>query len=400
MTMLRAGRTGAPAGRRERPDAGRVPTEHPTVHRRPPPQASLTAADRAGREAALLWVQRMAGNEAAGAWLAEAPVAQRCGDHVEAGCSCADEPHAQRQPAGAAATAPDPAALELPAGSPYLGLPDPVLATLKRSFRDRLQGLPDTGRNLDNAFWSGTPRDLEQALQRLGTAGIELIVEIFHHSGAALWGHVLYMENVWSGTSRGFDFVPVDLRRLEGDLISPDNLCRDTPAGESEHIPRRCYRETVAGSHGTHWCVHEASSCNVHIDMHQTVKGKDPDGTCSYRWGLPLLAHWNDVFGFGPDESPFERVDRTRGYIDGLRREITALPDTDERRPGLMSDLAAASGRLDGIGRQARELAVRGELGEAEARDTIWPAVTDVIYDVARMNETLHPTPPAMPRAG
>jgi hypothetical protein len=130
------------------------------------------------------------------------------------------------------------------------------------------------------------------------------------------------------------------------------------------------------------------------------VKGKDPDGTCSYRWGLPLLAHWNDVFGFGPDESPFERVDRTRGYIDGLRREITALPDTDERRPGLMSDLAAASGRLDGIERQARDLAVRGELGEAEARDTIWPAVTDVIYDIVRMNETLYPAPPAMPRAG
>jgi hypothetical protein len=398
MTMLRAPRAQGPAARRERPDGGGRAAAAAPAHRRPALPASLVA-DGAGREAALLWVQRMAGNEAAGAWLAGEPLAQRCGDHVEAGCPCAGEAQAQRQPAGSAA-APDPAALELPPGSPYLGLPDPVLATLKRSFRDRLLGLPDTGRNLDNAFWAGTPRDLEQALQRLGTAGIELIVEIFHHSGAGLWGHVLYVENVWSGTSRGFDFVPVDLRRLEGDLVSPDNLCRDTPTGESEHVPRRCYRETVAGSHGTHWCVHEASSCNVHIDMHQTVKGKDPDGTCSYRWGLPLLAHWNDVFGFGPDESPFERVDRTRGYIDGLRREITALPDTDERRPGLLSDLAGAAGRLDAIERQARDLAVRGELGEAEARDTIWPAVTDVIYDVARMNEVLHPTPPAIPQAG
>jgi hypothetical protein len=45
------------------------------------------------------------------------------------------------------------------------------------------------------------------------------------------------------------------------------------------------------------------------------------------------------------------------------------------------------------IERQARELAVRGEPGEAEAQNTIWPAVTDVISDVVRMNETLHPMP-------
>ena len=376
----------------------------PEGARRPPVTVGPAAAGTEASGAGLLALQRLAGNRAVGVAL------QRCGAHVHSGCRCAELPVDEQGPArqplqrdrGRAVVQRDStdARFSLPIGSVYAAIPGPALRLLERSFRDRVEGRPGAGENLDNAFWGAPAPTLADALDRLGTAGIELLAEIHARSSAGAFSKIQYAQNFWSGSSRGFRFTTTERANLETDLRDDRRFCRDTPTGESEHRPSRCYREVVAGAHGIHYCLHESAGCGVHIDMHQTVAGKLDTGVCDYSWrSLPL--HWNDVFLFGPSLSPFELVDLDRARVDAVRDEIGALPASDPRKEALQRDHAALAARMERLAHDARRLAVRGEPGEIEAETSIRPEAVLVAGEVARLRGIIAPPrPPMQPRAG
>lgn len=349
--------------------------------------------------ASILALQRLSGNTAVGELIdrVSAPkvTIQCCRAERHAGCGCAmDETDqaastVQRDaPTAAVATPPT----DLIPGSPYSSLPAPVLDTLKRSFADRLARVAGSENNLDNAFWGGAAPTLDEALNRLGTAGIELIVEIFNRSGSGLWTKIQYVKNVWSGSSRGFNMVIVDIGGLETALRADVRFCRDSPTGESEHRPDRCYREIVQGSRGLHYCVHESAGCNVHIDLHQVVKrregGDNPE--CVYRWGIPLLQHWNDVFILGPDASVFEKIDYAGQQIRRLTTQA-AGPSGDAQS---LRDLQTAQSTLAGIRARARQLATQGAGGEASAESELGSQIDYLTQEIARIDMVLNPPDP------
>lgn len=316
---------------------------------------------------------------------------QRCGDHVSPGCACEGEQEeglAVRRVGDGPVQSTD--KYELAQGSPYAGLPSTVLDLLRTSYRDREEGKADSEHNLDNAYWGGHPENFGVVLDRLGTAGIELVREIADRSGSAFLSKVRYVKHLWSGTSRGFEFVTSDLAGLEA--MAATTFCRDTPTGESEHRPARCYREMVSGSHGVHWVLHE-SGTSVHIDLHQTVKKKDPDGTCAYSyWSLP--AHWTDVFLGLPDESPFEKFDRVDRKLTELRRQLTTMPQGDEDVARSVAELPELQARMDTVRTRARELAVQGAPGEESAQTDLMPQIWDLLDRVYRIDFRINPPAP------
>jgi hypothetical protein len=341
-----------------------------------------------------LSLQRSAGNRATTQVLLDL---QRCGGERHAGCDCVSE--SSESPVPASVQRDQPAAggaaakFDLPSGSAFNGFGAGLLDILRRSFRDRVEGGSGAEKNLDNAFWAGTPKDFEQALVRLGTAGANLLQEIWDRSGSSLFKSLKYIQNLWSGTSRGFKFVTLDIPGLEKDLIGHSSFCRDTPTGESEHKPSRCYRELVAGAHGLHYCLHETGGCEIHIDMHQTVKKKDDDGTCAYSW-RSLPKHWGEVFLGFSGESPFEKVDRTKAKIESLRKQVEKMPLSDSRVPNALKALASMEPKIQATETKARDLAVKGEAGEREAQGSIMPTVTAILDEAINLDLTLNPPLP------
>jgi hypothetical protein len=368
------------------------------------PLAVSDPGDRDEREASAVAARVVAGHPAELASTAprsrapqgdRAVAVQRCGDHVSPGCACADELESlmvHRSPDGDANGPAQPAdKYELPPGSPYAGLGGPLLDLLRTSYRDREDGKANSERNVDNAYWGGHPENFGVVLDRLGTAGIELVREIADRSGPAFMAKVRYVKNLWSGTSRGFEFVTNDLAGLEA--LAAATFCRDTPTGESEHKPARCYREMVSGSHGVHWVLHESAGTSVHIDLHQTVKKKDPDGTCAYSyWSLP--AHWSDVFLNLQDESPFEKFDRVDHKLAQLRAQLATMPPDDENVVRSMAELPEIQARMDVVRTRARELAARGAPGEESARTDLMPQIWDLLDRVYRIDFRINPPTP------
>jgi hypothetical protein len=186
---------------------------------------------------------------------------------------------------------------------------------------------------------------------------------VLRPAGKTLWAHVLHIKNAWSGTSRGFKFEVDDVSAFEADLHA-SALCKDTPTGKSEHTDMTvCYREMVAGAHGLHACL-GPTQCELHIDLHQTVKGKDDDGTCSYSW-LSWPRHASDVFLGNVDESPLEKLDRLQMAARWLDQHVG---DADRNKEQLAKRWADLKPRIEQIAATGRTYAVHGEIGENSIR--------------------------------
>ncbi|AUX45988.1 hypothetical protein SOCE26_074910 [Sorangium cellulosum] len=240
--------------------------------------------------------------------------------------------------------------LDAGAGPCVAGLEAPLREALERSLADRLAGRPGAELNLDNAFWGApAPRDLGEALTRLGPTGVNVVVRVFERirdidPALGLWGQIRYLRNVWHGGSAGFKVVyaePAAMReRLDGHLSGPDGrrLVRDTVLGAIEHQRGTLLRslrshmapilrggeprdaDTWREVHRTdqeavHLCVgkHEPRPPeldDIHLDWRSPVVGVN-EATLRCRYGLVVsLVHWAQArFGLGKPAFPFQDID-------------------------------------------------------------------------------------------
>jgi LysM domain len=208
-------------------------------------------------------------------------------------------------PPSASSAPPAERTCDLAPTSPFASWPAGLLETICRSYKAHTS----SNRYLDNAFWGGIPSSFEDAITRLGVPVQNNALKWVYTRAAAiagLWPFIRFIHNLWSGDSHGFAFTCTDKVRLRAFLDSSPSLCRDIPLMMSDHQaagPAQCWREVVNGTAGLHICVPKddaadqgtvAGESSIHIDPHQTVKGKDPDGTCSYS-AAGTLDHARDV---------------------------------------------------------------------------------------------------------
>ncbi len=302
-------------------------------------------------------------------------------------------------------------------GSPYAGLPPELLDTLRISFVERT----DANRNLDNAFWAGPTTSFEEALNRIATLDIATLVEVYQRAKAAgIWTYIHSIRNIWSGTSRGFEFNSPFVNELSAALQQSEHFCKDTMIGEALHAGS-CWRETVDGTPGLHVCL-SSGVPGIHIDMHQTILGTitgvNPLGlnpfnnepllmprTCFYD-PRSVLEHWNDLSGSG-DESIFARIGRERATINNLRSEYSRnAPDGQSQYlPEIPGDLNAAERKLDTLEPVLRRFAVEGFKGEQDASAApdvteTFRQVDETIQNVRRLLDNVAPPPGVRPAPG
>ncbi|WP_437275876.1 hypothetical protein WME90_32125 [Sorangium sp. So ce375] len=282
--------------------------------------------------------------------------------------------------------------LDAGAGPHVAGLAGPLREALERSLADRLARCPGAELNLDNAFWGAPePRDLGDALTRLGPTCLNVVVRIFERvrdidPTLGLWTQIRYLRNVWCGGSAGFKVVYVEPaamrerldRRFAG--AGGRRVARDTILGGLEH-QRGALFGSLAASMGAllrggeprdadswrevhkpdeeavHLCVgkHEPRPPeldDIHLDWRSPVVGVDEE-TRRCRYGVFIGAvHWVQArFGLGKPVFPFQSVDDRVAALAG-RPEV----------PARWAEFAARW-------RDARwPLAMRGGAGAEEAR--------------------------------
>ncbi|HEV2387308.1 MAG TPA: DUF4157 domain-containing protein [Candidatus Acidoferrales bacterium] len=188
----------------------------------------------------------------------------------------------------------------IPVGSPYSGLPSPLLETLWRSYSRRAAGMSGSAKNIDNAFWGSPPKDFWEALDRLARGGaLTVIQQIYGRwtSSRIFWGHLAEICAIWGGTTVGFDFNVVSVPGLSDQLAHSAQYCQDVPlTGGLYHFNRGetpCWRERVSCAPGLHFCLGR-SPASIHIDPTQVVEKRESDGTCNYDLGC-VYGHFKDL---------------------------------------------------------------------------------------------------------
>ena len=194
-------------------------------------------------------------------------------------------------PAGGVTAPSSPAAVSLPAQ---------LLETLWRSYTRRMIGMPGSRKNLDNAFWGGPPADFSAALNELAKQGaLATINEIYSRwTGASLTWSVRDIQNTWGGGAPGMNFITTNLSGLRSELESPKApFCRDGDLSGGAwhwwHDETPCWRETISGKRGLHFCLGSAIP-SVHIDPTQVVEKREDDGSCNYDMG-EVYQHYKDL---------------------------------------------------------------------------------------------------------
>ncbi len=345
----------------------------------------------------ILSLQRLAGNQAVQRMINRPPtrLIQRCGGEVHEGCACADEPApVSRTPDTATTTAPirrftdgtaDAPSPDLPDGSPYAGMPAPLLDMLRRTL---------TGKTC--AYWAGQkPTNLGAAIGLLSSADINTLMQLHKRlTGVGLWSFIGTMTEVWSTSSLGIHFN--ETGSIQGGLPEK-SFCKDTAVGELYHSGRSCWREMVdPGTPGLHVCV----PGEVHIDPHQTVSGKIPGvgfggpswvsfGSVCWYSLLTLVDHMKDVEG-GRAVNVFTRRGQDYGRIKDIRPRIDGLVKEHPDLAGQKAALDALDARLDAVGKTMEPWAIRGfegTDGSAEAKGVLdeLTAIESGITDVDRL---------------
>lgn len=278
---------------------------------------------------------------------------------------------------------------------PHLdGLEGTLREALERSLADRLSGQAGAELNLDNAFWGApAPRDLGEALTRLGPTCVNVVVRIFERlrdidPALGLCRQIRYLRNVWYGGSAGFKVVyaePAAMReRLDAQLAGAGGrrMARDTILGGIEHqrgamfgalpgsmalllrggepLDADTWREVHRPGHeAVHVCVGKreprlAELDDIHLDWKSPVVGVN-EASRRCRYGLLIsVVHWTQArFGLGKPVFPLQSIDEK---VDAL----SALP--------ARHDAPAGSGAFVARWRDARwTLAMRGSDGAEEA---------------------------------
>ncbi|WP_433928334.1 hypothetical protein AB3662_33925 [Sorangium cellulosum] len=242
---------------------------------------------------------------------------------------------------------------------PHLGGLDGTLReALERSLADRLAGSPGAELNLDNAFWGApAPRDLGEALTRLGPTCLNMVVRIFERlrdidPALGLSRQIRYLRNVWFGGSAGFKVVyedPAAMReRLDDRLAGAGGrrMARDTLLGGIEH-QRGALLGALPGSiapllrggepldadswrevhrpdeEAVHICVGKREPRlpeldDIHLDWKSPVVGVN-EATRRCRYGFLIsVVHWAQArFGLGKPVFPLQRIDDRVAALSG-----------------------------------------------------------------------------------
>ncbi|WP_437776023.1 hypothetical protein [Sorangium sp. So ce1097] len=242
------------------------------------------------------------------------------------------------------------------AGPHLAGLDGTLREALERSLADRLAGSPGAQLNLDNAFWGAPPpRDLGEALTRLGPTCVNVVARIFERlrdidPALGLSREIRYLRNVWFGGSAGFKAVyaePAAMReRLDDRFAGADGrrVARDTILGGIEHqrgalwgaLPGTMATLLRSGFRGgepldadswrevhrpdeeaVHICVGKREPRlpeldDIHLDWRSPVVGVDEAARrCRYGFFIGVV-HWTQArFGLGKPVFPLQRVDDT-----------------------------------------------------------------------------------------
>lgn len=270
-----------------------------------------------------------------------------------------------------------------PPGKPYDVLPLELRETLARSFRDRKNNLAAAlpvvdargalkhSGNLENGFLFSTanPATLWDALDNMELVDLCTLRQVFDRWTAAglPWDLVLYIRNVWVGTSRGMKFKSRDNALLTGALDAVPRMCREDPIvhifTESLHPRQQTWREAVRGP-GIHVCVgpdtREVPN-DVHIDWHSPASSRTSlFKTCAYDLA-EVLVHQADLRN-ERFPSAYERLPAAfRAARSGLalaRARVTA-------QRGVVDAVEATVNELERRARDRRR-ACRGAAGERE----------------------------------
>ncbi|APR80104.1 Hypothetical protein A7982_05451 [Minicystis rosea] len=276
----------------------------------------------------------------------------------------------------------------------------PLVEVVARSFVDRIAGRAGSELNLANAFWSpGTPRNVEEAIERIGLTGLNVIVRVhdrIRDIDPSLWREIRYIRNVWWGGSAGFKVVwedPAMARdRLDG---SWGRVARDGLFGALEHQRRPAlsiladmpiarwldraaalpdcitWRElSPLGAESLHFCVgrHEPRDPgldDVHLDWRSPVRGVDA-GTRRCMYARRAGAHhWLQAMqGEGAPRFVFDAMEALIAAFEARRAER----GLDEAALEAWDDLVH---RWDTV---CFRLAARGAEGATRAALYLWEA--------------------------
>jgi len=196
----------------------------------------------------------------------------------------------------------------LRSGSTFAAWPAPLMATLCRSYlahSPKLTSLPEAFQWRSEA----EPADFDDALAK---GHVENVKATYYRVAlvGGLWAFVDLIFDTWSTDNQGFIFSVKDIpdrRSLRSLLDSSPKFARDVPLMQFFHqgekgwgsrvlVPtHQCWREVVNGSPGLHICICNNSNFDhsIHLDPHQIVLSKKPDGTCEYDVTAVIKHGWD-----------------------------------------------------------------------------------------------------------
>jgi hypothetical protein len=293
---------------------------------------------------------------------------QRCGGEVHAGCPCGETDDGSPAMIQRDVSA-NPADL---AGSVFEKLDD----KLKVKLADK------------NVFPWSKPT-LAASLNELPNAVIAIMSRIgamVSKTAPFLWDFVAKIEpGGWITDNFGMPFTWTDGAALGAKLAAEPTFCKDNPASAWwYHNTTSAYRQIAGTPGGAALHVITAGKTEVHIDVHQPVKGKDKSwlsaGQCEY----DLSAWWDhagDVTAgkTGARATPIGRYGTVRGGIDHARKAPYYREDKDEPQ------LTEAENRIKAVSMRVQKYAAMGAMVGNE-----WAGDQEMLKDPEAMSALEH----------
>lgn len=381
----------------------------------------LGGLDGRRSRALALQLQRSTGNASFAGWIARSRrpqgawpsiSIQRCGAEVHEGCPCADGAQAGGMPTAVQSQStvqrhtedPKPPPGELGPDSPYLRLPAPLLAVIKKSYTERTM-----------LFAHRDEESLDEVLDRMSTSLVNAMVKI-HSRGGPIWSFVDTIVWVWITDNYGMTFKST-AGDIGGTLKDNPSFCKDSALGQIYHSGSQCWREMTDGGAGLHVCV--GSEVSMHVDPHMPVKQKGGGSTgsgamkgaaigallgplgiivgagigaaagyatgggesdlgdvCVYDAAL-WFSHASDVLSGKTGADVFSRVDTARSNLSSLKDRIDFLPPT-RQKTRLTTELRVAQAKFDKILAATRSAASRPIDGSQPLDQQIGAAATEI----------------------
>ena len=299
-------------------------------------------------------------------------------------------------------------------------IPAPVMATLQRSYDDRVAQVPGSeparvnvpkratatvcgteytaehvGGNIDNAFWTGPVASFVDAVDKIHISDLNMTVIIYERTVAIstatdpstpnrLWESIHWIRNFWIGSSAGFKCRYVDRKSQVSLYNSLARACLDIGTSSCDHPGCDTWRELPVGGDdkALHFLIgnnattvlgeHDTERLDeIHLDWTSPVTSGGGQ-TCSTlrihpsSWLTPVKHVAQSIVGFGSPTSPFVFEDLA---IDAEARDnrLHRLSPAERARLVELRTTWATNGRLWACQGQAGWNAATPHLQEVEA---------------------------------